>query len=246
MRALWRAAVGAVLLGAWTMSMASAPAPAYLVVIGKGWDREKMAAYARSLPPVYAKANGRYLAIGGPGRGVEWVAGPAAWRDRSLVLARFDSAAAVQAFWWGDDYRDAMRNRYAAGAFTVVTLAGSAEDPARTAGNEAGYLVEATVVVDEAAYAKYAAARDAALAKHGGRLLAPVNAGNFVALEGDPLYDRVVLAHFASRGQRDAFLADAGAAELARLRDAAGLTVIARADGAGAPSPAVTNPGASR
>ena len=161
---------------------ASETAPAYLVVIGKGWDREKMGAYARSLPPVYAAANGRYLAIGGPGRGVEWVAAPAHFRDRSLVLARFDSPAAVQAFWWGEGYRDAMKNRYAAGAFTVVTLAGTADDAAAKAGPEAGFLYEAHVVADEAAYAEYARARAAALAAYGGRLLVDVEPGNFVAL----------------------------------------------------------------
>ncbi|MFO0451388.1 MAG: DUF1330 domain-containing protein [Pseudomonadota bacterium] len=235
-------------LGATTMTMpaaASETAPAYLVVIGKGWDREKMGAYARSLPPVYAAANGRYLAIGGPGRGVEWVAAPAHFRDRSLVLARFDSPAAVQAFWWGEGYRDAMKNRYAAGAFTVVTLAGTADDAAAKAGPEAGFLYEAHVVADEAAYAEYARARAAALAAYGGRLLVDVEPGNFVALEGDPVYDRVALVHFPTRAQRDAFLAAPAAAELAKLRDRAGLAFVARADGAQAPAASVTNPGAA-
>ncbi len=243
------AALIALCLGVSSMSSvagAAEPAPAFLVVVGKGWDREKMGAYARSLPPVYAKWGGRYLAIGGPGRGVAWLAGPAHVRDRSLVLARFDSAATVQSFWWGEDYREAMRNRYAGGAFTVVTLAGDPADPAATAGAEAGYLYEATLVTDEAAWAEYLAAHGRALAAHGGRLLAPVAAGNFVALEGDPVYDRVLLGWFPTRAQRDAFVAGPAAAELATLRARAGVVLVASADGAQAPAAAVTEPGANR
>src|SRR5512140_1489192 len=102
--------VPAVLLAgglAMNSSLAAGAAPGYLLVIGKGTDREKMGTYARALPPVYAKGGGRYLAIGGPGRGVEWLGGP--WRDRSIVLARFDGVPQVLAFWWGEDYRQAAR-----------------------------------------------------------------------------------------------------------------------------------------
>ena len=77
--------------------------PAYLLVLGKAADRDRMAAYSRALPPVYSKYRGRYLALGGAGRGIDWLAGPV--RDRSLVLARFDAFDDVLAFWWSEEYR---------------------------------------------------------------------------------------------------------------------------------------------
>jgi uncharacterized protein (DUF1330 family) len=241
-------ALAAVLLAAGATSMneataaAPAPGPGYLVVIGKGTDRDRMMAYSRALPPVYAKAGGRYLAIGGPGRGVQWLAGP--WQDRSLVLARFDGVPQVQAFWWGEDYRQAVRLRERAGQFTVVAVPGAADDAARAAPPDAVYLVEATVTRDADAYAAYRRAFEALLAAHGGHVLAPGEAGAYVALEGDPLYDRVALAMLPSRAALDALLADRRAAELPALRERAGLSLLAVANAAAAAP--VTPPPAQR
>jgi uncharacterized protein (DUF1330 family) len=212
----------------------AAVGPGYLVVIGKGTDRERMMAYSRALPPVYAKAGGRYLAIGGPGRGVEWLAGP--WRDRSLVLARFESLPQVLAFWWGDDYREAVRLRERAGQFTVVAVQGAVDDAARAAPASAVYLVEATVTRDADAYAAYRRSFETLLAAHGGHVLAPGEAGAYAALEGDPLYDRIALAVLPSRAALDALLADPRAAELASLRERAGLAQLAVAAAAVAPA----------
>ena len=99
--------------------------PAYLLVLGKAADRDRMAAYSRALPPIYSKYRGRYLALGGAGRGIDWLAGPV--RDRSLVLARFDAVDDVLAFWWSEDYRAASRLRERAGQFTVLALPGEAD-----------------------------------------------------------------------------------------------------------------------
>lgn len=220
------------------MTDAAADAPAYLVVMGKGTDRDRMGAYSRALPPVYAKAGGRYLAIGGPGRGVEWLAGP--WRDRSLVLARFDALPGVTAFWWGEDYRQAARLREGAGQFTVVAVPGVPDDEtrntpgagARDAPADAVYLVEATVTRDADAYAAYRAAFETLLAAHGGRVLAPGEAGAYTALEGDPLYDRIAIAYLPTRAAFEAWRADPRAAALQALRERAGLAVLASANAA--------------
>jgi uncharacterized protein (DUF1330 family) len=212
----------------------TAAGPGYLVVIGKGTDRERMMAYSRALPPVYAKAGGRYLAIGGPGRGVEWLAGP--WRDRSLVLARFDGLPQVLSFWWGDDYREAVRLRERAGQFTVVAVPGAADDAARAVSASAVYLVETTVTRDADAYAAYRRALETLLAARGGHVLAPGEAGAYTALEGDPLYDRIAIAMLPSRAALDALLADPRAAELGALRERAGLSQLAVAAAAAAPA----------
>ncbi len=242
-------AAGLLAAGALPMNEAAAapaaPAPAaagpgYLVVIGKGTDRERMMAYSRALPPVYAKAGGRYLAIGGPGRGVEWLDGP--WRDRSLVLARFDGLPQVLAFWWGDDYREAVRLRERAGQFTVVAVPGAPDDAARDAPAAAVYLVEATVTRDADAHAAYRRAFGTLLAAHGGRVLTAGDAGGYTALEGDPLYDRMALAMLPSRAALDAMLADPRAAELRALRERGGLSLLAVANAA--PAAPVPAPGA--
>jgi uncharacterized protein (DUF1330 family) len=240
------AVAAALLLAAGVTSMpeataaAPADAPGYLVVIGKGSDRDRMMAYSRALPPVYAKAGGRYLAIGGPGRGVEWLAGP--WQDRSLVLARFDGVPQVLAFWWGDDYRQAARLRERAGQFTVVAVPGAGDDAARAAPPEAVYLVEATVTRDAGAYAAYRGALETLLAAHGGRVLAAGEVGAYTALEGDPLYDRISLTLLPSRAALDAMLADPRAAGLAALRERAGLSLLAVANAATAAPPASSTP----
>jgi uncharacterized protein (DUF1330 family) len=232
-------AAGLLAAGALPMNEAAAAGPGYLVVIGKGTDRERMIAYSRALPPVYAKAGGRYLAIGGPGRGVEWLAGP--WRDRSLVLARFDGVPQVLAFWWGDEYRAAVRLRDRAGQFTVVAVPGAADDAANAAPPSAVYVVEATVTRDADAYAAYRRAFETLLAAHGGRVLASGEPGAYTALEGDPLYDRIALAMLPSRAALDALLADARAAELVTLRDRAGLSQLATAAAAAVPVTSATS-----
>lgn len=240
-------AAGALPMNEATAATPPAPGPGYLVVIGKGTDRERMVTYSRALPPVYAKAGGRYLAIGGPGRGVEWLAGP--WQDRSLVLARFDGLPQVLAFWWGDDYRQAVRLRERAGQFTVVAVPGMPDDAARDAPAAAVYLVEATVTRDADAHAAYRRAFETLLAAHGGRVLAPGTAGAYTALEGDPLHDRIALAMLPSRAALDAMLADPRATELGALRERAGLSLLAVANAAAtAPAPAPASapaPGAS-
>jgi uncharacterized protein (DUF1330 family) len=201
---------------------------AYLLVLGKGTDRDRMAAYSRALPPIYARHGGRYIAFGGPGRGVEWLAGP--WRDRSLVLARFDDLDHVLGFWWSDEYRAAARQRERAGQFTVVGLPGTPDDAASATTADAVYLVEAAITSDPVAAAAYSAAFDSLRATHGGRTLANVRDASFTALEGDPLFDRVVVTLFPTHAALDALLADPRATELAALRERAGTALLARAN----------------
>lgn len=207
---------------------------AYLLVLGKGTDRDRMAAYSSSLPPIYVRHGGRYIAFGGAGRGVEWLAGP--WRDRSLVLARFDDLDRVLGFWWSEEYRAAARRRERAGQFTVVGLPGTADDAANGAPVDAVYLVEATITTDAGASAAYEHAFDTLRSAHGGRTIANVRAAAFTALEGDPLFDRVVVTLFPTQAALDAMLADSLAASVAALRERCGLTMLARANPPAAPA----------
>lgn len=208
---------------------ASEALPGYLVVVGKATDRARIGTYAASLGPIYGTHNGGYLAVGAGGRGVRWLEGP--WADRSLVIARFVGRSDIDAFWWGEPYRAAIRLRDRAGVFSVVALDGQGVQAPPAPGS--AYLLVMSGAPSGTPAAKAALERaDAALragvARSGGAIL---TAPGFSALEGDTLFDRVVLASWPSAAARDAWLASREARAARRLREKAGLSVVAAADG---------------
>jgi uncharacterized protein (DUF1330 family) len=100
--------------------------PGYLLVLGHSIVGAKMAAYSAALPPIYKKYGGHYLAIGGPGRGVELIEG--AWFDHSLVLARFPTSDDPPKFWTSPEYVKAKELRIGAGVFNVFSIAGNGKE----------------------------------------------------------------------------------------------------------------------
>ncbi len=56
----------------------------YSLAFARDMVPARMAPYSAALPPIYQKFVGQYLAIGGPGRGVERLAGD--WGERSIML----------------------------------------------------------------------------------------------------------------------------------------------------------------
>lgn len=201
-----------------------------LLVVGRLLDFPRMGAYSKALPPVYARYGGTYLAMGGPGRGVEWLDGP--HRDRSLVLARFESVEAVQRFWWSPEYRAAAKLREGAGAFNVVALGGRAADAAPPGGT---FLVTLAITLDAAAADAWHAAHAEEMAARGGRLVATAAPGELRLLEGDPPWDRVAIAHLPTAAAADALLASPRAAELRLARDRGGIACVARVTAFAAP-----------
>lgn len=209
-----------------------ATAPGLLLVVGRLLDFPKMGAYSKALPPVYAQYGGAYLAMGGPGRGLDWLDGP--HRDRSLVLARFASVEAVQRFWWSPEYRAAAKLRDGAGAFNVVAVPGLAGAAVPSAGG--AFLVVLTLTLDAAAADAAQAALASELVTHGGRLLAGAAPGELRLLEGDPAWDRVTVAHLPSAAAVDALLASPRLAEQRASRTRAGVSYVARAAAFAAPA----------
>jgi uncharacterized protein (DUF1330 family) len=213
-------------------SVSSNPLPGYLLVVGKTTDRAKIGNYAASLPPIYAQHNAYYLAVGGAGRGVNWLEGP--WSDRSLIFGKFPSRSEVDAFWWGEPYRSAIRKRDGAGVFSVVALSGIVPTPYE--GSNTGYVIVMTGPSDSSArqsLASQAAAKafgDSVLAS-GGALLTSSEAGAFTALEGDSVFNRFIIAAWPSLAARDAYLASRAARRVARLRAALGYHVAVSANG---------------
>ena len=214
---------------------ASAPAtrslPGYLLVVGKATDRVKIGGYAATLPPIYASHDGYYLAIGAVGRGVTWLEGP--WRDRSLVLARFPDREQVSTFWWSETYRAAIRKRDNAGVFNVVALEGLRPMPFE--GPDAAYLIVMTAsdgTPDKQALSAQAArALSVSVGKSGGVMMTSDEPNRFTPMEGDSVFDRIVVAAWPSKAVRAAYLESLDARAAKSLRQQAGLSMVATADG---------------
>jgi uncharacterized protein (DUF1330 family) len=206
--------------------------PGLLLVVGKSTDRARIASYAASLPTIYASHQAYYLSIGGSGRGVTWLEGP--WKDRSIIFAKFQSRSDVDAFWWGEPYRAAIRKRDNAGVFSVVALESTVQTFPE--GPEAGYLIIMTALQDDQLRSRAASERaTAALAdgvrETGGIMLTGSQAGGFTALEGDTLFHQISIAAWPSKSGRDAYLASRAGKAAARLRHRSGLSAVATADG---------------
>lgn len=99
----------------------------YSVAFARDMIPEKMKPYSSSLPPIYEKYQGRYLAIGGPGRGVDWLCGD--WGDRMVMVGEFPTYKAVGAFWWGPEYRASAKLRDGAVTVDVGQVPGTDQAP---------------------------------------------------------------------------------------------------------------------
>ena len=95
--------------------------PAYLLVQGHVTDREGFKAYSASLPPIYRKYRGQYIAMV-PAPMLEVVEGDP--ENRSVVIARFPSRDAARAFWNSPEYAEAKKLRAGKGTFYVAILDG--------------------------------------------------------------------------------------------------------------------------
>jgi len=154
--------------------------PGYLLVLGHSLVPEKMVRYSEALPPIYEKYGGFYLAIGGPGRGVEHLEGP--WFDHSLVLAQFAAPDDVSKFWYSPEYEEAKKLRKDGGEFNVFKFAGNEIDAPT---GEPAFLVSVYRVLDEDAYAPLAQAEADKLARRDIPFLLKAKADDAERLEGD-------------------------------------------------------------
>jgi uncharacterized protein (DUF1330 family) len=242
MQRLWGILAAAILLASPALGQtdpAKSAAPGYLVVVGQSSNRAAMGRYAGALPPIYAKHQGYYLGIGGPGRGVTWLQGP--WRDRSLVLGRFPTREAVETFWWDEDYRSAVRLRDRAGVFSVLAVPSTGPTPFQ--GADAGFLI-VMLASSEAGRADSAGETFArAVVESGGVVMSPLAPATARPLEGDTVFDRVWIAGWPSLAAREAFLASRSgraardAWSKAGFASAATINGVARAEAAPAAAP---------
>ena len=111
----------ALLLGA----CATAPAPAaepqavgaYMVIEGRDYDPAALGPYAASLPPIYAKYGGRYVAFETKPDIAE-----GSNDAQAIILSAWPSAEAARAFWDSPEYREAIKLRDGIGTFDVAIV----------------------------------------------------------------------------------------------------------------------------
>jgi uncharacterized protein (DUF1330 family) len=94
---------------------AAAEPACIMVVQGVVTNREAFPAYARDLPPIYARYGGTYLVVA---RDPETLEGDPPFE--SLVISRWPSCEAARAFWTSADYRALVAMRAEWGRFDVV------------------------------------------------------------------------------------------------------------------------------
>jgi uncharacterized protein (DUF1330 family) len=99
----------------------------YSLAFARNMVPARMGPYSSSLPPIYQRFSAHYLALGGPGRGVDRLHGD--WGDRSLMVGQFPTYAAVAQFWWSPEYRAAAALRAGAVDVDVCRLAGRVPPP---------------------------------------------------------------------------------------------------------------------
>lgn len=166
--------------------MTETGARGYSLAFARDMIPEKMKPYSASLPPIYEKYQGKYLAIGGQGRGVDWLSGD--WGNRMLMVGEFPSYEAVGAFWWGPEYRASARLREGAVTVDVGQVPGTAQAPKP---EDAVFLLIAVPNGDPIVPAT------------GNRLIAAAP-GSIETLEGDLTGLAISLTGFESREALDA------------------------------------------
>ncbi len=168
----------------------------YSIAFARDMDREKIKPYSASLPPIYEQYDGRYLAVGGADRGVEWLTGD--WGNRMIMLAEFQSPSAVHDFWWGPEYRRSAELRRGAVTVDAALVAGTehAPDPAHSC-----FLL--AIVSGHRAWRPPVRA---------GTLLVACDSDQVIELEGNMRNLSITVVGFADRDQLDACWADHGTA----------------------------------
>lgn len=168
------------------MTSDSNPARGYSIAFARDMIPEKMKAYSASLPPIYEKYSGKYLAIGGQGRGVDWLCGD--WPDRMIMIGEFPSPCDVSDFWWSPEYRESVRLREGAVTVDVGAVPGTDQAPDE---NDKVFLL---IVMDS----------ETPMTVDGGKALISATPGDITTLEGGLEGLSIKLVGFPSREDLDA------------------------------------------
>jgi uncharacterized protein (DUF1330 family) len=206
---------------------AESPRPGYLLVMGTVTDREALARYGATLGPIYSQYGGRPIAIGGVGGKVRVLEGQ--FPQQSLVLSRFGSIDAPNAFWWSPEYRRSVELRRGAGTFTVLRLKGVPGDADPPAGKPA-YLISIADIRDREKLKPYAAAAMPLVRAAGAKFLSSGSRKDIELLEGEFGNLSVNLLQFPSIEALRRFYADPAYQKIIPVRQGAGDYVLLEVD----------------
>lgn len=96
--------------------MADTPG-AYMIVAGKNYEAKDLAPYAASLPPIYAKYGGKYVAFS-----TDYAVMEGSPEAQAVIISAWPNAAAAKSFWLSPEYREAIKLRDDIGEFDVIIL----------------------------------------------------------------------------------------------------------------------------
>lgn len=95
----------------------SPPIGAYMIVQGKNYNPADLGPYAASLPPIYAKYGGRYVAFT---TDIDVAEGE---NDaQAVIVSAWPSSNAARAFWDSPEYAEAIKLRDGIGEFEVIII----------------------------------------------------------------------------------------------------------------------------
>ena len=202
--------------------------PGFLFVTGFATNTEVIAKYARTLPAIYEKFSGYYLASGSPGHGVNVLEGD--WEPRAIILAKFPTVESVNAFWWSPEYRASATIREGAGQFDVVRLKGRPGDLARPTGKPA-YIVGMIQIRDAAKNAEYGKQALPLVLGAGGKVLAGGSRKDIELLEGEFGNKSITIVQFPDLAALRGFYHSREYQAIIPIRQASGESVVIELDG---------------
>lgn len=214
------------------LSQEAAPASdtrtGYLFVTGITTDAATITRYTRTLPPIYQKFGGIYLAVGSIGRGVTVLEGKL--DAQSVILAKFTTPSGPNEFWWSPEYRASAEIRQGAGRFNVIKLLGTPVDSLAPEGKPA-YLISIAEIKDRAKLKPYAESAMPLVRAAGAKFVAVNNRKDIELLEGEFGNLTVTVLQFPSMAALTRFYEDPAYQKIIPIRQSAGTYTVLAADG---------------
>lgn len=204
-----------------------APRPAYLFVMGTVTDRELMARYANTLPPIYAKHGGYPIANGRVGARVRVLEGR--FPHQSIVLSKFPAFDGPNTFWWSTEYRQSAAMRVGAGTFNVIKLRGMPGDLGRPEGKPA-YLISIADIRDRDRLKPYSAVAGPLVSAAGAKFVSAGGRKDIELLEGEFGNLTVTVLQFPSLEALRRFYEDPAYQKVIPIRQSAGEYVVLEVD----------------
>lgn len=206
-----------------------APRPGYLFVMGTGTNPEVMGKYARTLPAIYEKYQGYYLAAGGVGKAVKVLEGN--FTQQSVILAKFPASDGPNNFWWSPEYRQSVEIRKGAGTFNVVKLKGIPGDVGKPEGKPA-YLISIANIKDREKLKPYVDVAGPLVKAAGAKFVFNGGRKDIELLEGEFGNLTVAVLEFPSLEALRKFYNDPAYQKVIPIRQSAGDYTVLEVDGA--------------